>query len=466
MATDQHPYQAICIKSNKFRNGSRNFFFGACGPNIFAVNLVLGNIVARWSSEGIQPSAEDGDSRNGGQPSKKRKLDGTTSSKAPIVIKLVLSPSQDHLVAVTGEDKCIRVLEIDQQGRLTELSQRCMPKRPCSILITPDNKTILCGDKFGDVYSLPLIPGEYDPAAAETEKATPERTYNPSATDLTVHTARNRKALEEQIKRKGQASNAKEPLKFEHQLCLGHVSMLTDMQIGTTEIEGKSRHHIITSDRDEHIRVSRGPPQAHIIERFCMGHTEFISFIRLVPDSNLLVSGGGDDWIGVWDWTTGELIAKHRLREEEGGNIAVSGLWVLPSGLDGDIQVVYVTFEGTNKLYHIPVEELQSPLTSYLSVDTHAPVLDIAATSLLGGVAVASLDTKGEKDKPRLIPFVRRSNGEIGAFESDHAGIEDGVLRQAIAVDVPVPDRKALDSMLYSVGKLRKRGDEDGLEEE
>lgn len=356
-----------------------------------------------------------------------------------------------------------------------------MPKRPCAILVTPDNKTILCGDKFGDVYSLPLIPGEYVAATEAPDKATPERTYNPSATDLTVHTRRNRKALEEQIKRKGQASNAKEPLKFEHQLLLGHVSMLTDMQIGTTEVEGKARHHIITSDRDEHIRVSRAPPQAHIIERFCMGHTEFISFIRVVPNSNLLVSGGGDDWIGVWDWTTGELIARHRLRKEEGGNIAVSGLWVVPCGLAGDEQVVYVTFAGSDKLYHISVEGLQSSMPIYQSVSMGAPVLDVASTSASSPMLVVSLDTKEVspkhqhmiyqanlpfQDKPRLKSFFRRATGDRGGTLESLAGPTGDVLREANAVEVPVPDRKALDVMLYSVEKLRKRGDEDGLEED
>lgn len=56
MATGQHPYQAICIKSEDSANGPRNLLFGACGPNIFAVNLEDGSIVSKWSSEDVQPS--------------------------------------------------------------------------------------------------------------------------------------------------------------------------------------------------------------------------------------------------------------------------------------------------------------------------------------------------------------------------------------------------------------------------
>ena len=34
---------------------------------------------------------------------------------------------------------------------------RVMPKRPCAVALTPDESTLLCADKFGDIYSLPLM---------------------------------------------------------------------------------------------------------------------------------------------------------------------------------------------------------------------------------------------------------------------------------------------------------------------
>lgn len=54
---------------------------------------------------------------------------------------------------------------------------------------------------------------------------------------------------------------------FEHKLLLGHVSMLTDIAL----VVLNGRNYIITADRDEHIRISRGIPQSHIIEGFCLG---------------------------------------------------------------------------------------------------------------------------------------------------------------------------------------------------
>lgn len=51
------------------------------------------------------------------------------------------------------------------------------------------------------------------------------------------------------------------------ELVLGHASMITSMQLSSDE------KYIITSDRDEHIRVSHYPDGFNI-ETFCLGHTK------------------------------------------------------------------------------------------------------------------------------------------------------------------------------------------------
>ncbi len=187
-----------------------------------------------------------------------------------------------------------------------------MPKRPCSITFTADDSTILCADKFGDVYSLPLMGKTYENSAGmakgndgnsneENEEA--PKPFVPSATSLTVHTKRNRDTFRQQqslIKKKTRQTT----LNFDHQLLLGHVSLLTEVACASLRSSSvNTRNYILTSDRDEHIRVSRGMPQAHIIEGYCLGHTQFVSKLCLVPsEPRLLISGGGDNYLLLWDW--------------------------------------------------------------------------------------------------------------------------------------------------------------------
>lgn len=199
-----------------------------------------------------------------------------------------------------------------------------MPKRPCAVVLSPDEKTILIGDKFGDVYGLPLHPPASDAVSKTVEaEAQPEPAprpfMKPSATDLTVHTGRNRKALEAQMK---QPKVVKEPehMAFAHELLLGHVSMLTDIACVSVPVKTVTKIHdrtyILTADRDEHIRVSRGPPQAYIIDSYCFGHTSFVSSLCLLPrtENTILVSGGGDDFLLIWDWQHSTIIGRIDLR--------------------------------------------------------------------------------------------------------------------------------------------------------
>lgn len=219
-----------------------------------------------------------------------------------------------------------------------------MPKRPSALAITDDDSKILVADKFGDVYSIPLLSDPEQEAVwvhASENAEVPVKGYKPTATTLTVHSKRNREALEQQLLRSNQPVKTKERLKFQNQLLLGHVSMLTDI----LSIRNHAREYIVTSDRDEHIRVSRGQPQAHIIERYCLGHTKFVSKMALVrPD--ILVSGGGDDCLYVWQWLEGELLKRVDIKQyvlkaqnEVSGEsraaskdeVTVSGMWTVPA---------------------------------------------------------------------------------------------------------------------------------------
>lgn len=258
-----------------------------------------------------------------------------------------------------------------------------MPKRPCSIVLTPD-KEILSADKFGDVYLLPLIPSDNPiiqpqaqqetssnpatpaaAAAAATTTATatsaspspapaptshPEAFFTSQATELTVHTKRNRQALlDQQISRsKGAGGTPKRVNEaFERHLLLGHVSLLTAIALGHDE---QGRRYILTADRDEHIRVSRGTrEQAHVIESYCMGHDEFVNRL-LIPEGkrDILLSAGGDGSLFVWRWRQGTLLGRVDLLERvsqvvnEVEKIAVTGLCCWANGEEEGTRILVI----------------------------------------------------------------------------------------------------------------------------
>ncbi|XP_039101393.1 tRNA (guanine-N(7)-)-methyltransferase non-catalytic subunit WDR4 isoform X1 [Hyaena hyaena] len=63
--------------------------------------------------------------------------------------------------------------------------------------------------------------------------------------------------------------------------------------------------YILTADRDEKIRVSWAAAP-HSIESFCLGHTEFVSRILVVPGHpELLLSSSGDRTLRLWEHPSG-----------------------------------------------------------------------------------------------------------------------------------------------------------------
>lgn len=212
-----------------------------------------------------------------------------------------------------------------------------MPKRPSAIALTNDDCTILCADKFGDVYSLPLIPDEESLSSSKQQEPEKAKPFQPSASHLTVHTKKNLMVLERQLKDRSMHTKEKTGPTFEHRMLLGHVSMLTDLASVSlpfnTPSSGRTRSYILTADRDEHIRVSRGPAQAHVIENYCLGHSAFIGRLCIPHwDPEVLISGGGDDFLLVWKWIEGRILQKVPLvtqAQQDSVEVAVRGIWAL-----------------------------------------------------------------------------------------------------------------------------------------
>ncbi|GJC80006.1 tRNA (guanine-N(7)-)-methyltransferase non-catalytic subunit trm82 [Colletotrichum liriopes] len=342
-------------------------------------------------SEPAKPEHQKRDRRKGSKQVRRNNRDGQQQQNNrggafarvpdyPVITIMTTTSDGSHLLAISGHDKSLWVFEHDGKGNLKELSQRQMPKRPCSVLICPDNQTVLSADKFGDVYSLPLIPSDVaaadfaaQPDAAFSETASPApsaapKPFKPEANPLTVHSKSNLRALQSQLReqQKSKRDAPKDQPTFEHTLQIGHVSMLTALTLASKG----TRRYIITADRDEHIRVSRFMPHAHVIEGFCLGHANFVSALTL-PSQDVLISGGGDSELFVWDWEAGKVLSKFGLLEhvqqveKEASKVAVSQLLsatVTANGLQVPVVLAVCESSLTNILVTIdPAENDSAP---------------------------------------------------------------------------------------------------------
>ncbi|KAF1999494.1 tRNA methyltransferas-like protein [Amniculicola lignicola CBS 123094] len=486
------PFQCIEAYSLPTERSCEWAVFGVCGSRL--VVQTSSGVTSTWPTEQYPTRSTEPADEPEGPPGKRVKL----SPPADQIMNfscLTLSNGKEHIVAITAEDKCIRVFRLDSENQLQQLSQRCMARRPCALAITSDDSTILCADKFGDVYSLPL---QYTPEDDMTETPIPEESetpaekdYKPAASVLTVHSGRNRKVLEEQMKQASKGvKKSKEPLKFKHELLLGHVSMLTDIAYARID----ERSYILTADRDEHIRVSRGPPQAHIIEGFCQGHDEFVTKLCL-PTPGVLVSGGGDPHLYIWDWVNSRLLNKFCIRDavsafmktltEDKSNLedkisktVVSGIWNVPATSTQD--VILVACEGVPAVFSISLGGTNGPPVLGQTIPLTGNALDVGIISQNKEfcTAIVSIDNI---HKPGSTTEIREDEGpnRLQCFsckgnewheDSDVMAKLEWLNRRALGdegdsgTDSKVTsqsprraDEKALRDILYGMENLRKR---------
>lgn len=81
---------------------------------------------------------------------------------------------------------------------------------------------------------------------------------------------------------------------------LGHLSLLLDI------LQTQDNKFIITSDRDEKVKVSCYP-NTYNIQTYCLGHKEFVNHIELLPhDVQYLLTTSGDGTVKLWNYTDGK----------------------------------------------------------------------------------------------------------------------------------------------------------------
>ncbi|EFQ26363.1 WD repeat domain-containing protein [Colletotrichum graminicola M1.001] len=433
-------------------------------------------------SEPAKPEQQKRDRRKGNNQVRRGQRDGQQQQNNrggafarvpdyPVITIMTTTSDGSHLLAISGHDKSLWVFEHDGKGNLKKLSQRQMPKRPCSVLICPDDRTILSADKFGDVYSLPLIASEAaaaGSAASETASPAPSaapKPFQPEANPLTVHSKSNLRALQSQLReqKKANRDSPKDQPTFEHTLQIGHVSMLTALTLASKG----SRRYIITADRDEHIRVSRFMPHAHIIEGFCLGHANFVSALTL-PSQDVLVSGGGDSELFVWDWVAGKVLSKFDLLEQaqqvdkEVSKVAVSHLLSATVTANGiQAPVVLAVCESVSAIFVLRLSE-ENTLTHVQTISTPGNPLHVAPIASDGSLTsiLAAIDPAENDSSPSGIVSFRWTGA---AFSSQDLGIQDATISEG-EFDMP---REQVRKLLYNIEDLRKRGeDEQGDEAE
>ncbi|KAI7891892.1 WD40-repeat-containing domain protein [Mucor mucedo] len=228
------------------------------------------------------------------------------------------------LLATSGENKQICVWDTQDW---TVKNTKPAHKRINAVQFTSDSSEIVAADKFGDVYNHSLK----DDTPVSEDKQLP---------------------------------------------ILGHVSMVTDMVLSEDD------KFVVTSDRDEHIRVSRYP-NGYNIECFCLGHTDVVTCVSLLPwNKSILVSAGGDGVVRVWDFLKGSQIQAIDLKEQIEP--------YKPTAADAnskDAIISSLSFDNKNKL--VAVAFAKSPAVLILAwnddklsykqtIVTESPILDIA----------------------------------------------------------------------------------------
>lgn len=162
-----HPFQHI-LYCEEPHGDDLGLLFAASGCWIYSFSASDGSFISRWSpttnQHGIGKSFQnqqiDPGENESGRLGKVRKLNETEDASegtlveivvdnadqrsknqmaedppAPAVIKLAVTPNLKHLVAVTGEDKCIRVLRVSADGGLEQLSIRYAVQIYCEICL-------------------------------------------------------------------------------------------------------------------------------------------------------------------------------------------------------------------------------------------------------------------------------------------------------------------------------------------
>ncbi|XVE77807.1 hypothetical protein DITRI_Ditri13aG0092100 [Diplodiscus trichospermus] len=177
-------------------------------------------------------------------------------------IRAIRYGANGKLFVSAGDDKLVKVWSAESWRCISTV---CSEKRVSALAVSSDGLHVCFADKFGVVWvvDVPAVDGNEAPLSKK-------------AVSLLSH----------------------------------YCSIITSLEFSP---DGR---FIISADRDFKIRVTVFPKKpldgAHEIQSFCLDHTEFVSCLAFICTPNclqgILVSGGGDSTVRMWDVISGSLL--------------------------------------------------------------------------------------------------------------------------------------------------------------
>lgn len=183
------------------------------------------------------------------KPVKTEEEDGQPVQLPPGIQNLTVSPDNNY-VAVSTREKYLYIFQIESRTpfKLNQVAKFILTRVSNRLRFSDNSRQLLIADKTGDVYLWPFLEND---------------TLQP--------------------------------------VC-GHLSMVMDVLFTDNESA------LITCDRDEKIRVT-SYPDTHNLLAYCMGHSEYVAQVELVPHNHSWVlSISGDQTVRIWDFNDGREV--------------------------------------------------------------------------------------------------------------------------------------------------------------
>ncbi|KAG0306031.1 tRNA (guanine-N(7)-)-methyltransferase non-catalytic subunit trm82, partial [Dissophora globulifera] len=327
--------------------------------------------------------------------------DPALENKARVQV-LTFSPDGAFL-ATAADDKVMKIWDTESWKCL---GTRTLVRRSNALEFSKDGSHVVTADKFGDIYNM--------------------------IRDIPDVVAPVKKAEATEDGEEEEENEGEQPI-------LGHVSMATDLALT------KDNKYIITSDRDEHIRISQYP-KGHNIETYCLGHTSFVTKIKVLPGESqkYLLSGAGDATIRVWEFMKGLEVQTFNIRE---------ALGMPPAETDTEDDLTVFSFSICEAKNHIAVViEKESRLLILQWNEAAANVELLKVIDLEGRTLAAEYDRSGHLWTSVVPEEGKNSNRLVSVYDNEY------VMQEDLAKYVNTFGSKAVESIpdMLNTEELRK----------